>query len=117
MASTTDALADRLVSELNASRHWGLIAHERLRNDRILAWLKQQKDEAPDVRSMGGLVAYWNNPDMFRRQRIISLIAAREQQLRCFPGSFAWWMHQAIGQRRTEMELRVAPAQVMGVAA
>lgn len=105
MPSTTDALADRLIYDLNACRHFGLQAHERVRRDRRLAWLQEQRVDVP-VSSFGGLFKYWNEPETFRQQRIIALIAAREQQLRMFPGSTRHWMNQARRMRRTEFDLR-----------
>lgn len=105
MPSTTDALAQRLTDDMNACRHFGLQAHERVRRDTRLAWLRDQRVDVP-VTSFGGLFKYWNEPETFRQQRIIALIAAREQQLRMFPGPFAYWMNQARRMRRTEFELR-----------
>lgn len=110
MASSTDTVVAAMLAQMNACRHSGLAVHERLRNDNRLAWLRSQRISSDEINSMGGLVAYWNNAETFRQQRIISLIAAREQQLRDYPGAFRWWMHEARKARKHEQELRAASA-------
>lgn len=106
----SDPITQKMVADINASRHFGLAAHERVRRDTKLAWLKTQRITDEDVRSMGGVIAYWNNPETFRQQRIIALMAARDHQLRDWPGSFAYWMNEAIRARRHEAELRTEQA-------
>jgi hypothetical protein len=103
--STTDALAARLTDDLNNCRHFGLLAHERVRRDPILAWLRSQRTDQ-DVTSGYALMMYWNSPDAHRQQRVIALIAAREQQLRRFPNAFWYWMAKARNLRQSELRLR-----------
>ena len=110
---TTDTIAQQMVADINACRHFGLAAHERVRRDTTLAWLRDQRKDM-DVSSMSGLFAHWSKPEAHRQQRIICLIAAREQQLRQFPASFHSWMIRARDCRRQEMKLReqLAPKPV-----
>lgn len=102
---TTDTIAQQMVADINACRHFGLAAHERVRRDTKLAWLKTQRSDR-DVNSAHALMEFWRDPEAHRQQRIICLIAAREQQLRQFPASFHSWMIRARDCRRQEMKLR-----------
>ena len=104
--STTDALAARLTDDLNNCRHFGLLAHERVRRDPILAWLREQRNDQ-DVTSAYALMMYWNSPEAHRQQRVIALISAREQQLRVFPRAFWYWMAKARNLRQSERALRL----------
>lgn len=105
----TAAIVARMVADINASRHFGLAAHERMRRDTKLARLQDQRSDR-DVSSALALTEYWRDPEAHRQQRIICLIAARKQQLQQFPASFHYWMLKASDCRRREMELRTSQA-------
>lgn len=105
----TDPITQKMVADINASRHFGLAAHERVRRDTKLAWLQDQRSDR-DVSSMWDVVDLWRRPEAHRQQRIICLIAARKQQLQQFPASFHYWMIKASDCRRREMELRTEQA-------
>lgn len=109
-----DAIADRMVADMESDPHFGASVAQRIRIDGKLAWLRSQRTSM-DVSSLRGLVAHWNDPEAHRQERIKDLILAREAQLRGFPGTFHAHMIRARHKRNMVAIMAAYPAELPAI--